>query len=182
MHMFDKTTKDSFSFFPFVKVQGDIYFFLLVTRVNYFSPLQLHKWQNSTKLSAVWRILLQWRYLSPGPWHQPAFLSVSPCIMAERGNTQCSPWLVFFFLFYEQKWWWNSFFLIQKKKILSFISSGEKLSVFWYRQCQNTSRFFAEKNVFWNIFLSKTTKKEKETLLVKKKNQTSMQKSAVHGG
>lgn len=53
----------------------------LVASIYYFFTLQLHKWQNSTELSAVWRILLQWRHLSPGPWHQPAFLSVSHCLM-----------------------------------------------------------------------------------------------------
>lgn len=46
------------------------------------SPLpQLHQWQNSTQLSAVWWILLQRRHLSPGPRHQPAFLSVSHRLM-----------------------------------------------------------------------------------------------------
>lgn len=43
----------------------------------------MHKWQNSTELPAVWRILLQWRHLSPGPRHQPAFLSVSHCLMGK---------------------------------------------------------------------------------------------------
>lgn len=53
------------------------YSFLRLTSAHYFFSLQLHEWQNCTKLSAVWWILLQWRNLSPGPWHQPAFLSVS---------------------------------------------------------------------------------------------------------
>lgn len=56
---------------------------MLVASIHYFFTLQLHKWQNSTELSAVWRILLQWRHLSPGPRHQPAFLSVSHCLMGE---------------------------------------------------------------------------------------------------
>lgn len=60
------------------------YSFLLMTSAHYFFTLQLHKWQNCTKLSAVWWILLQWRNLSPGPRHQPTFLSVSHCLMGER--------------------------------------------------------------------------------------------------
>lgn len=115
-------------FFSFVKVQRYI-FFLLVTRVNYFSPLQLHKWQNSAKLSAVWRILLQWRYLSPGPWHQPAFLSVSPCIMAERGKYRMFTLALFFLCkFSEQNHCEIDFCPIQEMKTHYLISSGKKLS------------------------------------------------------
>lgn len=66
---------------------------MVVTSIHDFFTLQLHQWQNCTKLSAVWWLLLQWRHLSPGPWHQPAFLSVSHCLMGEGkwGKIWCSP-------------------------------------------------------------------------------------------
>lgn len=93
MYLFNKSTMASFFFF-FQK-----YGCLLVTSIHYFFTLQLHKWQNSTKLSAVWRILLQWRHLSPGPWHQPAFLSVSHCLM---GEGECvGRWGGFYVLYYD---------------------------------------------------------------------------------
>ena len=60
----------------------------LVIYNHYSFTLQLHKWQNSTELPVVWWILLQRRHLSPGPRHQPAFLSVSRCLMGKREKSR----------------------------------------------------------------------------------------------
>lgn len=86
--------------------------FLLVTTIHYFFTLQLHEWQNCTELSAVWWILLQWRNLSPGPRHQPTFLSVSHCLMAEGKKKNKSIYKLYCVLWFSEGGLYSSFLMM----------------------------------------------------------------------